>query len=97
MCFKHLPCEIINHILTYSYRIHSDILLKDIRSFVYTKSVLNNKYTDKENLLLNIIYKLQYIRPINYKILYDRYETHYCLNIILSIMTIEERKYILSI
>lgn len=99
MCFKKLPEELINYILTYSYRIQSDELLKDIRSFVYTKSVLNSKYTDKEDLLLNLIYKVQYIRPMNYKILYDRYESNYCcgLNIILSIMTIEEREYILSI
>ena len=94
MFFEKLPEEIINNILTYSYRIQSDKLLKDIRSFVNVKSILNNKNKDTENLLLNVIYVLQYVRPMNYKILYDKYECHHCLNIILSSITIEEREYI---
>ena len=47
MFFEKLPGEIQHYILTYSYRIQSDILLKDIRSFVGIKSILNNKKIQK--------------------------------------------------
>lgn len=94
MLILNLPEELLFIILSYSYRIQSEMLLKDIRSYVNTKSILNNKYTNKENLLLNVIYRLQSIKLMNYKMLYDKYDNQYCLNIILSSMTLDEREYI---